>query len=276
MASGISSWADLQEFAEGIAKKAGENSLRYFGAGGRDPSVELKADESPVTEADRSSELLMRSLIQESFPDHGIIGEEFPPVEASPGQPKWILDPIDGTRAFVAGVPLYTVLVAVVEENTPRIGVIHNPATKETVAATLGEGCYFNASRLRAPSASDSAAAPADSHGPRMAAGSPTVCCTDYGELARRYPRLLAHIAEAGYTARTWADAYGYLLLVTGRIQAMIDPVMNSWDIAPLYPIVEEAGAMITSLTGDREPLGESALAALPELHTTLLQSLRS
>ena len=273
MAAGDSRCSELQEFAEGIAEEAGKNSLRYFGAGGLDPSVETKSDDSPVTEADRTSELLMRSRIHERFPDHGIIGEEFPPVDPTPGHPTWVLDPIDGTRAFVAGVPLYTVLVAVVEDNTPRIGVIHNPATKETVSATLGEGCYFNANRLRAHNGSSPTAAPADSPGPRMSAGAPTVCCTDYGELSRRYPQLLAHIAEAGYTARTWADAYGYLLLVTGRIQAMIDPIMNSWDIAPLYPIVEEAGGIISSLRGDREPLGESALAAVPGLHATLLQS---
>ncbi len=250
----------LLGFAIEIARAAGQNTLPYFGFGARDPQVEYKADASPVTDADRSSELLMREQIHKRFPRHGILGEEFDSVAGEPGEPTWVLDPIDGTRAFVAGVPLYTVLVALVDGETPRIGVIHNPATGETVAAEVGAGCYFNGVRVNLS----------------KGAATRTVCCTDYGDLARRHPALLSHIAEAGYTARTWADAYGYLLLVTGRIDAMIDPVMNRWDIAPIYPIVEEAGGSISSLEGAREPLGASAVAAIPSLYPTLLRAVRS
>lgn len=257
----------LLNLAVELAEAAGRNTLLYFGAGKKDPRVEYKSDDSPVTEADRSSEQLMREQILKRFPKHGILGEEFDSVEGKPGEPTWILDPIDGTRAFVAGVPLYTVLVALVDGDAPRIGVIHNPVTRETVWAETGEGCYFNGTRIR----------PAD--GPGRASGeggARTVCCTDYGDLARRHPGLLSHVAEAGYTSRTWADAYGYLLLATGRIDGMIDPIMNAWDIAPMYPIVEEAGGVISSLRGDREPLGTSALAATPSLYPTLLRAARS
>lgn len=255
----------LLNLAVELAEAAGRNTLAYFGLKKRDPRVEYKADDSPVTEADRTTELLMREQIRKHFPEHGIVGEEFDSVEGKPGAPTWILDPIDGTRAFVAGVPLYTVLVAVVEGNTPRIGVIHNPVTRETVWAETGEGCYLNGTRVH----------PTEPPNPPPSEGTPTVCCTDYGDLARRYPGLLSHIADAGYTSRTWADAYGYLLLATGRIDGMIDPVMNAWDIAPMYPIVEEAGGIITSLSGDREPLGTSALAATPALYPTLLRAAR-
>jgi histidinol-phosphatase len=257
----------LLNLAVELAEAAGRNTLAYFGVGKRDPHVEYKADDSPVTEADRSSELLMREQIRKHFPDHGILGEEFDSVEGKPGAPTWILDPIDGTRAFVAGVPLYTVLVALVDGDTPRIGVIHNPVTRETVWAERGEGCFFNGTRV----------GPTEARHPSSSEGTtPTVCCTDYGDLARRHPALLSHVAEAGYTSRTWADAYGYLLLATGRVDGMIDPVMSAWDIAPMYPIVEEAGGIISSLSGNREPLGTSALAATPALHPTLLRAARS
>ncbi len=263
----------LLRFAVEIAEAAGRNSLSYFGVGKSDPHVEYKADDSPVTEADRTSELLMRDQIRKHFPEHGIVGEEFDSVEGKPGAPTWILDPIDGTRAFVAGVPLYTVLVALVDGITPRLGVIHNPVTQETVWAETNEGCYFNGVRV-APAESPSSPAARDSVPGGGAAA--TVCCTDYGDLARRHPGLFSHIADAGYTSRTWADAYGYLLLATGRIDGMIDPVMNPWDIAPMYPIVKEAGGIITSLAGDPEPLGASALAATPALYPTLLRAARS
>ena len=249
----------LLDFAVEIAIAAGRNTLPYFGFGKRDPRVEYKKDDSPVTDADRSSELLLRERILKRFPRHGILGEEFESVAGEPGEPTWVLDPIDGTRAFVAGVPLYTVLVALVDGDTPRIGVIHNPVTEETVSAQVGAGCYLNGARIHLSEGT----------------ATPTVCCTDYGDLARRHPALLSHIAEAGYTARTWADAYGYLLLATGRVDAMIDPVMNRWDIAPIYPIIEEAGGTISSLTGKREPLGASALAATSSLYPPLLRAAR-
>lgn len=256
----------LLNLAVELAEAAGRNTLSYFGVGNRDPRVEYKTDDSPVTEADRSSELLMRDRIRKHFPGHGILGEEFGSIEGIAGAPTWILDPIDGTRAFVAGVPLYTVLVALVDGDTPRIGVIHNPVTRETVWAETGEGCYFNGTRIL-PAVTREA-----SHG---GGATRTVCCTDYGDLARRHPGLLSHIVDAGYTARTWADAYGYLLLATGRVDGMIDPVMNPWDIAPMYPIIEESGGIISSLTGDREPLGTSALAATPSVYPTLLRAAR-
>ena len=265
---------ELYETAVEVAHAGGKKSLHYFGSEAIRRGVEYKADASPVTEADRTCELLIRDLIEKKYPGHGIIGEEFSAVASKEGAPTWIIDPIDGTKAFVAGVPLYTVLVAVVMDKTPVVGVIYNPVTDETVSALSGGGCFYNGEGISL----DQPSAETDHGGPKGSADSSStvVCCSDYADLYRRRPNLLSTIANEGYSGRTWADAYGYLLLVTRRVAAVIDPIMSSWDIAPLYPIIEEAGGTITSLEGKREPLGTSAVAASRALHTTLLRAAQS
>src|SRR6476469_1191640 len=130
------------QFAVEIAREAGELTLRYFRRA--DVAVETKADDSPVTIADRSAEELLRQRIGERFPRDAIIGEEFGEQTGQSGF-QWILDPIDGTKSFIHGVPLYTTLVAVLENDEPRIGVIHAPAVGETAYAAVGSGCWYMA-----------------------------------------------------------------------------------------------------------------------------------
>src|SRR5262245_49529007 len=136
----MSEIAERLQFAVEIAREAGDGTLRYFRRS--DLAVERKADQSPVTAADRGAEELLRKRIGERFPDDGIIGEEFGEKVGQSGF-QWILDPIDGTKSFIHGVPLYTTLVAVLENAEPRIGVIHAPAVGETVYAAVGSGCWY-------------------------------------------------------------------------------------------------------------------------------------
>ena len=218
--------------------------------------MEYKADSSPVTEADRETERLLRHRIAETYPDHDIAGEEFGLPEHR-GEWTWVLDPIDGTKSFVHGIPLYTVLVALLHHDEPVVGVIHNPVLEETVSAATGAGCLFNGrpTSVRRCESLEQA----------------EVCTSDFLDLARSAPTLHRRLSERSSFGRTWADAYGYLLLATGRIDIMLDPKMAIWDIAPLYPVVEEAGGHISNLTGERDPLGANALAAVPGLHEKLL-----
>ena len=208
-----------------------------------------------MTRADRETEQLLRGRIAERYPDHSIAGEEFGLPEQR-GTWTWVLDPIDGTQSFIHGIPLYTVLVALLHNDEPVLGVIHNPVLEETVSAAVGAGCTYNGT--------------ACSIRPCESLSTAEVCTSDFISLARDAPELYERVARNAPFGRTWADAYGYLLLATGRIDAMMDPKMAIWDIAPLYPIVEEAGGRITDVAGRRDPLGNSALAAHPKIHTAL------
>ncbi|MFP4564958.1 MAG: inositol monophosphatase family protein [Spirochaetaceae bacterium] len=243
---------EYRRFAEDIAREGGSLTRSYFRRG---IEVEYKQDKSPVTRADRETEQLLRRRIAERYPEHSVAGEELGLPERR-GSWTWVLDPIDGTQSFIHGIPLYTVLVALLHDDAPVVGVIHNPVLEETVSAAVGAGCTYNgtACTIR-PCESLSAA---------------EVCTSDFISFAREAPQLHERVAGSAVFGRTWADAYGYLLLASGRIDAMIDPKMAIWDIAPLYPVIEEAGGRITDLAGRRNPLGESAIAAHPTVHRAL------
>ncbi len=256
---------DLRCFAVATAREAGRITLRYFRG---EFDVETKADDSPVTRADREAETLIRDAIAARFPEDGILGEEHGLV-AGDGRRTWVVDPIDGTKSFIAGVPLYAVLIALVEggfrgEEIPisRVltGVIHIPPLDETVSAARGCGAHWQtAGQARAARVSGCPAL----EGAR-------ITTSDFSGLRRREPDLARRVdADAGLS-RTWGDAYGYLLVATGRMDAMIDPVISPWDIAPLPVIVEEAGGRYTTLAGSAV-LGTSAIATNGVIHDALL-----
>src|SRR5918992_4317853 len=135
----------MLDFAVDAAWQAGKITLEYFQTG---TPVERKADASPVTLADRRAEEKLREGIQRTFPDHGILGEEFGEV-AGRSPYRWVLDPLDGTRSFIQGVPLYGVMMGLEHQGQPVLGVVHFPALGETVYAAKGEGCYWNGRRAR-------------------------------------------------------------------------------------------------------------------------------
>lgn len=244
-------------FAESLAREAGQLTLRYFRGRAADLAIEQKADQTPVTIADRETEQLIRARIAECYPDHGILGEEYD--ELNPGAAwRWVVDPIDGTKAFIHGIPLYSVLLALEFEGVARLGVIHNPALDETVAAAAGLGCSFNGQPCHVSATTELAAA--------------WLQTTDYADLAKSRPRLCAELLGRVGHARTWGDAYGYLLVATGRADIMIDPIMSPWDVAPMRPIIEEAGGLITDLDGNDSNDMRHTLVANPVLHAQVLE----
>lgn len=211
-------------------------------------AVETKPDGSPVTVADRESELAARAWLAAHYPDDGILGEEFGEKVGTSGR-TWIIDPIDGTKTFVRGVPLWGSLVALVEGERVLAGAAYFPAVGEMLAAAEGAGCWWNGQRAQVSSCAQISAA--------------TVLITDertFGDSPR-----LAHwrqLSNDAAVSRTWGDCYGYLLVATGRADVMVDPIVNAWDAACFQPIIEEAGGVFTDLDGTRSAFNGSAIAS--------------
>lgn len=242
---------ELLEMAVTFARQAGELTLQYFRRD--DLAVESKADGTPVTQADRGAERLLRELLEERFPDDGILGEEEAERAGTSGR-RWIIDPIDGTKAFTHGVPLYTNLLALEDDEGIAVGVINVPALGETVAAGRGLGCFANGAPVRV---SDHAAIEG-------------TYLTTSGYAAWDDDCLL-RAKRAGLGLRTWGDGYGYVLVATGRVEAMFDPKAELYDLAPVPVIITEAGGRFTSLDGLPGPGHGSGLATNGYLHDALL-----
>ena len=234
----------LLEFALAAVWQAGRITLGYFQTG---IAVERKADSSPVTLADREAEKKLRQLISQYWPSHGIIGEEFD-QSAGSSRYTWIIDPIDGTKSFVSGVPIYSTLLALTDGEYALIGVIHLPALNETVYAVRGGGCYWNGRRAHVSQV--------DRMKNALLLASDLDTFAHYGK-AGAWGRLI----DATYIQRTWGDAYGYSLIATGRAEVMVDPVMALWDAAPLKVILEEAGGTFTDWNGKPMIHGKEAIA---------------
>ncbi|MDE0738752.1 MAG: inositol monophosphatase family protein [Planctomycetota bacterium] len=255
---------DLQkrmELALEAARKAGELTLEYFQKG---IEVEFKADQSPVTEADRNSEALLIELLSNEFPKDAFLGEESGERPGSSGY-RWVLDPIDGTRSFVQGVPLYGVLVGLEDPAGEAIlGVVNMPGLDETLVAAVGEGCYHNGSRTDGSRANVSTVSELSS-----------ACVTYTGfETFRQSDSLGVHslLGDQVKVLRSWGDCYGHLLVATGRAEVMLDPVLSRWDIVPLKPIVEEAGGVFTDWQGRGGSGGSSGIST----NSALAEEVRS
>jgi histidinol-phosphatase len=227
-----------------LATLAGDEANKYFRTG---IAVEFKGDGSPVTAADRAAETMARQWIRARFPDDGILGEEFG-LEKPDAPRRWVLDPIDGTKSFIHGVPLWGTLVAVVEGETVLAGAVYAPPTQELVAAAPGEGAWFNGTRTYVSTTDSLDAA--------------TLLTTDARfpgrpQRQQRWKRL----AHAARIVRTWGDCYGYLLLATGRADIMVDDQMNPWDAAAVQVVIEEAGGRFTDFRGRPTAFGGDSIA---------------
>jgi histidinol phosphatase-like enzyme (inositol monophosphatase family) len=250
--------AEHLTFAAELAAEAGKITLHYFRKG---VAVDAKADDSPVTVADRETEKFLRDAIAAKFPDHGILGEEH--GETNPGARwRWILDPIDGTQAFIHGVPLYTTLIALECSGEPALGVIHCPPLAETVAAAVGYGCTWNNEPCRVSEIDKLEDA--------------RLNLTEYNVFLRKYPTGGAELLRSVRLTRGWSDAYAYLLVATGRAEIALDPVMALWDCAPLLPIIEEAGGKFTDFNGTPTINGGSGIATNGRLHRAVLDAVKS
>jgi histidinol-phosphatase len=235
---------DMLDFAVEVAWRAGRAVLAHYQTG---IAAETKPDDSPVTVADRAAEQTARRLIATRFPADAILGEEEGETKAGADR-RWVLDPIDGTRTFVRGVPFFGVLLALEYEADAVLGVMHFPALDDTVYAARGHGCWWNGRRALV---SD-----------RTRLADALIVTTDIEniERAQRAPGWHALRARAGL-CRTWGDCYGYALVATGRAEAMLDPVVAAWDAAPLAPIIEEAGGVFTDWDGGKGHRVRSAVA---------------
>jgi histidinol-phosphatase len=233
-------WANELEVATEAAWGAGQVTLRWFQQG---PPVHRKEDGSPVTEADRGAERAIRRTLRERFPDDGIIGEE-EGEESGRSNRRWVIDPIDGTRSFIHGVPLYGVMIALEADGQTVVGVLYFPALDETVAAARGMGCRWNG---RACSVSD--VDRLDRALVVTSGDARTHSLPDDAGLPGRIEGLRRLEALAD-TYRTWGDCYGYALVATGRAEAMLDPMLHVWDAAAVRPVIEEAGGVFTDWEG--------------------------
>jgi len=250
---------DLLAEAVDLARRAGDLTLRWFG--GDALELETKADDTPVTVADRQAERLVREELARRYPHDGIIGEEEGVRDGASGR-RWVVDPIDGTYGFVHGVPLYSTLLAVLDEDGPLVGVIHLPALGETVYAGRGLGCFHRRGGAEPVRASVNA---------HRGLSGAAIMTSGIGHWpAGRLERL----HEAGAKVRTWGDGYGYALVATGRVEAMVDPEVSVWDLAPLPVILEEAGGCFTTVDGRRDLWGGSGVASNGLLHDELLAAL--
>jgi histidinol phosphatase-like enzyme (inositol monophosphatase family) len=252
------SLASHLDFAVDAAWRAGKVTLEYF----QTPvETDRKADQTPVTIADRRAEELLRDAISRRFPDYGILGEEFGELPSTGCRYRWVVDPIDGTASFIRGVPLYGVMVALEEDGVPVLGVVNLPALGELVAAARGEGCYWNSRRARVSTVSRLQEA--------------TVLTTDVDSMARYgRDRAWARVCAASRMQRTWGDCYGHVLVATGRAEVMLDPIMSPWDCAALLPILEEAGGTFTDWAGRRTHMAPEAVSTNSALFRELMEVL--
>lgn len=235
---------DLLDFATEIAWQAGRITLRYYQTG---VGVEAKADDSPVTIADREAENLLRDLIRRHFPDDGIVGEEWGEIAGRSGR-RWIVDPIDGTKSFIHGVPIYAVLIGLQIGEECVVGAASFPALNEMVCAAKGMGCFWNGRRASVSGVSRLSDA--------------LLLTTDFRSVYEHgYGPGYDRVVAASKLQRGWGDAYGHALVATGRAEVMLDPIMEVWDCAALVPIVLEAGGTFTDWKGNTTARGRSAIS---------------
>jgi histidinol-phosphatase len=235
---------ELLDFAQEIAWQAGKITLRHFQTG---ISADRKADDSPVTLADRESEAYLRARIGASYPQHAILGEEEGLTGSDDAEYRWVLDPIDGTKTFIRGVPFYGVLIGLLRNNEPVAGVVNLPALGELISAADGMGCRWNGRPCHVSTVSRLEEA--------LLVGTVSSGYEPYGK-AEAYSRLVG----ATGMQRTWGDCYGYMLVATGRAEICVDPVMNLWDAAPMLPILREAGGTYTDWLGNATVHGGEGL----------------
>lgn len=252
---------DLCAFAEHLADLARPLARSHF----RTPiGVEWKADHSPVTAADRAVERALREAIARRFPAHGILGEE----EAAVGMDRrvvWVVDPIDGTKSFVTGLPLFGTLIAALVDGCPRVGVIEAPALGERWVGVAGGGTRLDGALCHTSHVERLADA-------RLFATSPDMFSTAE---AAAFSALSRQVGLSRYGG----DCYAYGLLASGHVDLVVEASLKPYDFMALVPVVEEAGGMISDWSG--APLsiasgGQVVAAATPALHARALHMLRA
>jgi myo-inositol-1(or 4)-monophosphatase len=249
----------MQQFfklAQGMAETSSKVIKHYWQ---NQITIENKTDGSPVTVADREAEQVMRQMITETFPEHGIIGEEFGQYQPD-AEYQWVLDPIDGTVNFIAGSFLFGTLIALMHEGKTILGVIHHPMSNQLLIGADGETTLNNKPvKVRSCLSIEDA----------------TVCTSTHYGMARHHDfDAYQHLVSRCRMYRTWGDCHGYFLLATGGIDIMLDGHMKIWDIAALIPIVEGAGGKITDWAGGDPLSGKGIIATAGDIHDEVVRIL--
>lgn len=247
---------ELKKFCKSLTEVSGENIRKYFR---NDISVESKSDDSPVTIADKSTEEKLREMIMKEFPEHGIIGEEFGKHNEG-AEYQWILDPIDGTKSFIAGAVTFGTLIAVMKNGKPILGVIHQPILNEFMIGD-NETTLLNDKIVKIKDVDSIEKA--------------TLLVTDHLHFEEyqnleKFEKLMRKVKMY----RQWGDCYGYHLVASGFAQIMIDPIMSVWDTMALIPIIKGAGGIITDYHGNDPVVGNSTIAATPNIHKQVVEIL--
>lgn len=238
--------------------EAGQDALALY-RGGAANRAKKKPDRSPVTEADRAVEARLRKYFNERYPDHGFLGEETGASGPSEAGMRWVVDPIDGTRAFIRGIPTWSILVGLEAEGEPAIGLAYMPADGDLFTAVRGFGAFANGRPVTVSSV-DQLDDSVVSHG----------ALSQFTDMHRGH--WLPHLATATYTQRGFADFDGYRQLLLGRVDAMIDPGVAPWDVCAAAVLVREAGGRFTSFEG-HETIHDATgfLASNGHVHDALL-----
>jgi myo-inositol-1(or 4)-monophosphatase len=246
-------------FAKQLAYRAGRITLSHYNKG---IQHDLKSDESPVTIADRATEEFIRGEIEKTYPSHAIVGEEYG-EKAGEGNPfRWFIDPIDGTKSFIKGVPFYSVLVGLEIEGVSRVGAVCFPALDEVLYGADGLGAWCNGKRVHVSEVRDMKKA--------------VFLYTSWSGF-RTKGRLDAfeNLHRDCFFGRGWSDAYGYHMVATGRAEIMLDPVIALWDVAPFPPIFREAGGFFGSWSGEEGHTHGEGLACNAALKRKILKLTR-
>jgi histidinol-phosphatase len=244
-------------FALRLAEEAAGVIRKHFRTG---IQVETKRDNTPVTAADRDAEEALRRLMRQHTPDYGVIGEEFGRETGSSNR-EWVIDPIDGTKAFIHGVPLFGTLLALLENGRAIVGVIQLPALGHVLYATVGGGAFVDGKPARVSGIESL----------------PEALLLD-GSISTM--ERLGHgpawsdLRNQAKLHRGWGDCYGHFLVATGGAEVMADPVVEIWDIAPMQVILPEAGGRFSAFSGEDSITERTGLSTNGKLHPTLLHGL--
>ncbi len=249
----------LQHFlavAKSAAQKGGQRALKYFR---KNVSVIKKVDRSPVTRADREAEQVIRGILGKAFPGHQLCGEEFGWDKNHPSDFKWWIDPVDGTRQFIRGIPFWGTLIALEHQGEVVAGVIHHPTLSLTLWAAKGLGCYAGGKKVHV------------SKIPGLKGGTLT-----YGGLRmvpQSYRKKLTDLITTCYDDRGFGDCFGHSLVIQGMTEAMLDPVVKPYDVAAIKICVEEAGGKFTDLSGKKTIYSGNALSSNGLVHSQILRA---
>lgn len=252
----MSELKELKLFAEELAMLSGKLIKQYWRT---DVKIENKADESPVTIADKKAEELMRELIMKRYPEHGILGEEFG-EHNSESEYKWILDPIDGTKSFICGTVTFGTLIALVKNNEPILGVINQPILNEFLIGD-NDSALLNGKTVNFRKCDDLSQA--------------ILLGTDYLHIEKYQSKAgFDNLMRKVKYYRMWGDCYGYYLVATGFADIMIDPIMNPWDSLAVIPVIRGAGGKVTDYKGGDAVTGTSMVATAGKIHDDVIRIL--